>query len=598
MVLTRSRAKSAQQAPAGGDFPPASEGPCLDDLPDELVHKILRNVLDGKGDWTNEVRERMRFYFGRSGFPPFSFRPPPPSRSPSCTPFNPPLPPLLSSPLPSQPILIEFDEAAQNVYGGYAALSLVCKRWRRLLDADCLALRTPLLSAARALAQCSRPERIARWVITDRPEDPSDIGHAQLESDEYTTRWGDLDAFLSRHLLRPSLSITLKNIQAGGPQHPSLVSLLNRLAPHTKDLELDLGGIGWILEPFVGPKPSWALATAEGGLLHPSNAFLPRVRTLHCPVGVAMLPGGEAPPHPPLPADIAAAVPAFAGSLAHLSLRFPLVPPRVVGATFAGLRALRRLDLFSGAPEPLRLCGSLARLTALTLLHLLSAKTPIILEDPDDEFESPHAVASLKMAIIMLHGSAPEIPGHLARLLPALRHVTTLALQVPATFPTLGDSPAALTKLRHLSVCFLPHVEAPEEEGEQPELFGVLSSTWPCRVRTFEVLVESHAPCRLPSSFLTRLPALKSLHLTITAPSWEVEEMDRDLPSALLTCNVTSYLCPPPSSLYRLLRRCPALTLVMMAGAEGPAVAQGAGAVARMIDEGEQRARAREAGWE
>jgi hypothetical protein len=462
-----------------------------------------------------------------------------------------------------QPLAITFDAEKRTVTGSPLLPSLVCKRWRDVLEEDGLELRTPPSKAAAALAQVRRPERIARWVIQD----------SYLEPDQSDERWARLGLSLLAHVgsprLRPSLSFAFHGVRVTGPRAPSFAALLNSLAPRIKpgDLTFSFSHHGLSLEKF------WTeSATAEGGLFHPSHAFLSRVRELNLDYKSGAFP------------DLAVAVPPFAESLEKVNVsvfwNYSGTSPALAGAPFAGLRRLRSLHIL--AVDTSRLCGSLARLTKLTELSL-DAASNIQIEDPDGEFDRPDAFASLERASVLFSFFAtpgPSFP------LQALRRVKSLRLRFPLD-TRLGCDLTAFTCLTQLCLSLDPEWAAPGAGGDFPLLRSL-----PPSLKSLRVKIESDVPVVVPSSIYSY--SLLTLNLNVKAPSWEVGEPEGEgeLPAqGDLSISSESAL---PLSLFRVLRRYPVIEKLRLYEKKTSHDAMGP-ATRALVEDMEARARKREA---
>jgi hypothetical protein len=435
---------------------------------------------------------------------------------------------------------------------GPLVLMLVCRRFRTMVQADGFDLSCkfaevpPLLGKIRLEALVHL--NVWKGTLCD---------------------WRDLDAALAAAAprLRPSFRLSLPALTPLFPFHQvaPLIALLNRHAAHIQSLTLDCTGL-------ANPKKLTAWlhdsARAPTGLLHPSHAFLPALRslTLQLPYSTADFPFSEIPPLRDNIESVHTEDMTGGGYGGYYDR--PPPPPKLHAGLFSGLTRLRVLDCQSNYPETpsdVVFNANIAGLTQLTKLMLPDITRP--LQDPEGWLRRPRT----QLLPLLEEARAPAHKTLIA-FLPALHHVTRLELAcygVPKD--QLRPGLAALTRLRHLTIRdnygganieyytlpFPTHLEhlSVETMGRDPSL-----------KRT----PLSDPPFLVPGAALARLTALTSISIGHQGADLAFEEPPAPLPALR---EVRYFIKRPiarwPRGVLPLLRRCPNLVELWFSSAWG-----------------------------
>jgi hypothetical protein len=436
-------------------------------------------------------------------------------------------------------------------------INKVCKRWQRLLEEAeyqyGLELHDVSPCVFRRCLQILRPERLA---------------NVSVEADRYDgdaadrRRWRDLDAALlaASPRLRPSFRFALGGLTPrdfGNPaESAALVRLLNRHAGQLQTLDFDLTSV-WRLDTFV------ERSAAVGGPFDPSNAFLPAIQSLRFQMHLA------------LPDNLFQAVPFLGNSLQEVYLTtapFAGIRPVLSGGPLRDLRRLTRIDftvdrLYSTGVV---LDGSLASLTALKTLNLGPFANEnmgsITLQDPDGWLDRPRA--ALFPALETAHLSLLSLqPPSLARLLPALHHVTSLELRSDESLDEMRAGLEALSRIEHLTL-------VDKKAGDPACSDGYYTIPFPQTLKClglflhFQPVIGGAPPPSLvvsvPAAFLSLLPNLISLEIYQRGAGVHFEPLAADLPNLeeiyVKVGRISQQIYGPrPLSVFALMQRCPAL---------------------------------------
>jgi hypothetical protein len=357
-------------------------------------------------------------------------------------------------------------------------------------------MKLPLADVPRLLAAV-RPERLVRLDISARDIPQSNMATSDLPLQHLQAMEAALTAAAPR--LRPSCHIALNLTLPLRPETPrevtaTVAALLSRRAEWVDQLHLVVAA------HEVEEPPAWlARETKEGGLLHESNAFLPALRSLR-------LPETANDPDAPL-----SSVPALRDHLESLII----TPARhtsglhVDGSCAESLRRLRSLAYLREGPhcaKRLLLDARLTRLSTLTSLEVnLGAVTKIQLEDPRAWFDGDPAMlfAHLEAACFLTSyvDHAPPFES-LARLLPALHHVTRLHM---SNAPLVDRN--MLSPLSNLRDLCLDRVTL---NGSADSLFGLSLPAALSRLFLSFSVMQFNPMVTVPAALLTHQTALKS----------------------------------------------------------------------------------------